>query len=135
MSKIKKQDAFLAKMFYNSMINIPSQQKSDDIYAKKFYKTAISKHLSKQKEVWEICNSNMTTGRIALPKHEIQENIENEKAIEFSFSEKQIMKITQLFSLNKTNNYKNQKLINSFKSDVINILPNPVINQIIKIKR
>ena len=135
MSEIKKQDAFLAKTFYNSMIAIPSEQKSDDIYAKTFYKTAISDHLYKQKEVWGVCNSNMTEGRIALPEPKVHENIEKQKVIEFSFSEIQLMNITQLISLNRTSNYKNQKLINSLKSIVISILPKSTINQIMKIKR
>ena len=134
MSKIKKQDAFLAKTFYDSMIAIPSEQKSDDIYAKTFYKTLISNHFFKQKEVWEICNSNMTEGNVALPENISDKKIIIKDNVQFSFSEIQQTKIAELIFYASNSQFIKLKIISYVKDSIKRVFPKSITKKLVRLK-
>ena len=128
MSEIKKQDAFLVKPFYDYMIAIAINQKSEDIYLKNYYKYVITNYLIKYVKLWQLCNSYMTEGQIVKP--ETTNKIVNQEFVDYSFSDTQISEISRLLNLNNNKRFRKEKLISRLK----NLLPKSIIKLLIKIK-
>jgi hypothetical protein len=128
LSEIKKQDAFLVKPFYDYMIAIAINQKSEDIYLKNYYKYVITNYLIKYDKLWQRCNSYMTEGQIVKP--EITDKIQNQEFVGYSFSETQVSEISRYLNLNNNKSFRKEKLISSLKK----FLPKSIIKLLIKIK-
>jgi hypothetical protein len=132
MSEIKKQDAFLVKPFYDAMIAIAINQKSDEIYLKSYYKCVITIYLIKYVKLWQRCNSYMTEGQILKP--ESTNKIINQEFVEYSFSETQISEILRLLNLNNNKGFRIEKIKEKLISRLKNLLPKSIIKLLIKIK-
>jgi hypothetical protein len=132
MSEIKKQDAFLVKPFYDFMIAIAINQKSDDFYLKSYYKYVTTNYLIKYIKLWQRCNSYMTKGKIVIP--EAINKIVDQEFVQYCFSETQISEISRLLNSNNNKSFRKEKLKENLISRLKNLLPKSIIKLLIKIK-
>lgn len=84
LSKLKATLPDIVDGYYDSMLQIPPQQKSDDIYIKDYYKKVISNYLYRYNELWNKCNQCLSENEsFILPSY--YESIDsNNKTLSFT---------------------------------------------------
>jgi hypothetical protein len=95
LSYVEKKDTFLAKKFYERMLNIPQELKSEDRYIKEMYLQKIDVYLSKENQLWSDCNKRMIKGEILIPKADENKSFDAEV---MSFSEYQLEAFSELMT-------------------------------------
>jgi len=93
LSQIKKKDRFLALTFYNRMIKIDSREKADDKSYKENISFQINNHLAAYNDLWEKCQTYMSTQGEIYHYNEIE--CEDKEQV-IKFSKKQVQEFADL---------------------------------------
>jgi len=97
LASIRKYSKWMALDLYHSLISIPSSEKSDDHYAKKWAKSILENHLIKKTDLWGFYNDLLPVDeQIQLPFIKSNE-VESMEEI-YSFSKRQIDEIASFTS-------------------------------------
>jgi hypothetical protein len=131
LSFVYEQDAFLAKKFYEKMLNTPQGFKSEDRYIKQMYYQKIDLFLSKEKELWQDCNNRMKIGEIQIPEANEYKAFETEA---LSFSERQLESISEVMALPLKISFRLSRLIYFVKKGIKRIFPKDLNKQIAKLR-
>lgn len=101
LASIRRYSKWMALDVYNLLISIPSSEKSDDHYAKKWAKGILTNHLIKKADLWHYYNELLPIDeQIKLPQA-INEEKEVKEEI-YSFSKRQIDEIAAFASAQRS---------------------------------